>query len=214
VTKLKTKLKSLAGAFGENVRTLRDGKGWSRSELSKKSGVTEMTITQVELGKTKNPGIDTASKLAKALGCVTSELLGEVRTPLTPRETQLVMCYRKLNVKMRRCYLFVGMSLVGELSEDEEDMRHSADWSSPTEGRDPIVEMLERAEARGDQRPDLDKLEESSVELGHQPKPDGTRNPWPGKEAAMKLVDEKFASMSNREQIERLKEKEANARTS
>ena len=114
------------------------------------------------------------------------ELLGEVRTPLTPRETQMVNIYRKLNVKMRRAFMYVGMAMAGEVEEDEEPMRKSADWDRPTVNRDPVKEMNDRAAARGEKRPDLDRLAELGVELGREPRPDA-KSLYPGPEVHARI---------------------------
>lgn len=52
---------------GEKVRRLRDNLGWTREELSEKSGVAPRTIQNIETGVIENPGIETLKPLLKAL---------------------------------------------------------------------------------------------------------------------------------------------------
>jgi len=170
--------------LSENLRMLRKNKGWSRDELARRAGISGITIVNLE--EDGGARVDTVQKIAKALGVVTSELLGEVRTPLTPRETQMVVIYRKLNVKMRRAFMYVGMAMAGEVEEDEEPMRKSADWDRPTVNRDPVKEMNDRAAARGEKRPDLDRLAELGVELGREPRPDA-KSLYPGPEVHARI---------------------------
>ena len=62
--------------IGENVFRIRIDKKLSRNELAMKVGVSQQFIQQLEKGK-KNPSINTAKKLAFALGCTIDELLSE-----------------------------------------------------------------------------------------------------------------------------------------
>lgn len=173
--------------LGENLKTLRESKGWTKRDLARRVHVTPVVIDRIENGG-GCASVDTLQRLAKELGVLSSELLGEHRSPLTPRETQLVQLYRKLNVAMRRRYLYVGMALAGELDEDEEPLRESADWKRPTVDRDPVQEMLAKAREKGEKRPSIEKVEALAVELGFAPKPDGSRNPYPGVEVHRKRM--------------------------
>lgn len=62
--------------IGKNVFRIRIDKKLSRNELAMKVGVSQQFIQQLEKGK-KNPSINTAKKLACALGCTIDELLSE-----------------------------------------------------------------------------------------------------------------------------------------
>lgn len=57
-----------ASTPGERVRILREGRGWTRRMLAKKSGVYIDTITAIETGDTVRMKDDTAARLATALG--------------------------------------------------------------------------------------------------------------------------------------------------
>ena len=57
------------------LQKLREAKQWSQIELSRRSGVPQSMISDIEKGKIKFPRVDTASKLAKALECSIEELI-------------------------------------------------------------------------------------------------------------------------------------------
>ncbi len=66
------------GAVGENVKRIRQEKSISQYRLSKLSGVAQATISAIEAeGQTRSPAVDTIEKLAMALGCKISDLMGE-----------------------------------------------------------------------------------------------------------------------------------------
>lgn len=51
------------------LRQEREKKGISQTELARLSGVKQQSISMIEQGKQKNPGIETLSALAVALSC-------------------------------------------------------------------------------------------------------------------------------------------------
>lgn len=61
-------------AAGERIRKLRRAKGWRQIDLAEQSGVHEVHISDLERG-TREPGLRTLSKIARALGTSLSELL-------------------------------------------------------------------------------------------------------------------------------------------
>lgn len=63
---------------GQNVKRIRQEKNISQYRLSKLSGVAQATISAIEAdGQTRSPAVDTIEKLAVALDCKTSDLMGE-----------------------------------------------------------------------------------------------------------------------------------------
>lgn len=50
-------------------------KGITQIELSEKSGVKQSIISNIETGDTKSPRLDTALRLAAALGCKLDDLV-------------------------------------------------------------------------------------------------------------------------------------------
>ena len=49
----------------------------AQQELARQSGVKQGIISLIESGSTQFPRLDTAAKLARALGCTIDELLGD-----------------------------------------------------------------------------------------------------------------------------------------
>lgn len=60
--------------IGCNIQTIRLKKKLSRNELAKKIGVSQQFIQQMETGQ-KRPSLDTALRLAAALGCKLDDLV-------------------------------------------------------------------------------------------------------------------------------------------
>ena len=59
------------------LREVREKKGLSQGALSRKSGIPQSTISDIERGIIKSPTINLAQKLARALGVPLSEMLDE-----------------------------------------------------------------------------------------------------------------------------------------
>ncbi|MDX9971037.1 MAG: helix-turn-helix transcriptional regulator [Candidatus Gracilibacteria bacterium] len=58
-----------------NIKKYRTEQGISQDKLSKLADVTFHTIAKIESGATPNPGIETVSKIAKALDVTVNDLL-------------------------------------------------------------------------------------------------------------------------------------------
>lgn len=56
---------------------LREAKHITQKKLAELSNVPQQTISAIESGKRKNPGIVALQKLAKALGCTLDEMMDE-----------------------------------------------------------------------------------------------------------------------------------------
>lgn len=69
--------------FGENLKRLREARGWSQETLAKKMGYESGRNTQISLDETsgKLPTPEKITRYAEALGCSTGELLHDVLTP-------------------------------------------------------------------------------------------------------------------------------------
>ena len=59
--------------FGDNIRTLREKRGITQSELSQAVGVAQATFAQYEVGA-KAPNVYVAVKIARILGTTVEEL--------------------------------------------------------------------------------------------------------------------------------------------
>ena len=64
-------------AFGAQVRTLRNGKGWSQEELAHRARIHVTYLSSVERGR-RNPTLNLIVLLARALGVTPSRLLGGI----------------------------------------------------------------------------------------------------------------------------------------
>ncbi|EDK34024.1 helix-turn-helix domain-containing protein [Clostridium kluyveri] len=62
--------------LSDNLKKIREIKGITKYRLSKKSGISQSYICEIESGKYTNPSIDIVLKLAEALEISISELLG------------------------------------------------------------------------------------------------------------------------------------------
>jgi len=68
---------TLARRFGKLVRRLRQEKGYSQEEFSFRVGLHQTYVSSVERGE-RNVTIQTADRIAKALGTTMAELFGEL----------------------------------------------------------------------------------------------------------------------------------------
>ncbi len=64
-----------------NLKQMRLAAGLTQHELERRSGVYQCQISRIETGLVKNPRVETAAKLASALGCTVGDLL---RNPDNP----------------------------------------------------------------------------------------------------------------------------------
>lgn len=60
--------------IGENLRRLRQARGFTQEQLAEASGVSRPTITNIEIGKSAAPSSKTLATLAQALNVDPSEL--------------------------------------------------------------------------------------------------------------------------------------------
>ena len=66
--------KDICAATGERIRKLRRARNWRQIDLAEQSGVHEVHISDLERG-TREPGLRTLSKIARALETSISDLL-------------------------------------------------------------------------------------------------------------------------------------------
>lgn len=65
------------GVIGRNVARMRAERGWTQSELSRRSGVSQSFISDLEGGRRGKATTEVAASLAKAFGVTVDELLRE-----------------------------------------------------------------------------------------------------------------------------------------
>jgi len=66
---------------GTRLRSFRERRNWSLTQLAERASVDHSTIWKIENGKTPNPGAETLRKLSGALGVDLSEITGERPMP-------------------------------------------------------------------------------------------------------------------------------------
>lgn len=85
-------------AVGENIKKKRISQRLSQNKLAKTAGIAQATLSAIE-SSTKSPAVDTVEKLAMALDCTISELLGESadNIHLTQAQKNLLLIFDQLN---------------------------------------------------------------------------------------------------------------------
>jgi XRE family transcriptional regulator, master regulator for biofilm formation len=63
--------------IGLRIRSLREEKGYSISELAKRAGISKSYLSQIERNLQVNPSLQLLSKLAKTLDASLDDLIGE-----------------------------------------------------------------------------------------------------------------------------------------
>jgi Predicted transcription factor, homolog of eukaryotic MBF1 len=78
------KTPSLAEVVSKRVRSLRERRGWSLSELARRAGIGVSTLSEIEAGQSA-PRLDTLVALAHALGAPLETFLHADENPLEAR---------------------------------------------------------------------------------------------------------------------------------
>jgi len=60
---------------GKNIKKLRSKLGFTQEDLAKKADVKYTTLTKIESGVIKQPGVEVAAKIAKTLNVSIEDLL-------------------------------------------------------------------------------------------------------------------------------------------
>lgn len=81
--------------LAERLKFLMKIKGYTISDLSIETNISEDTIKSIRSGKTKNPGINIIASISDALGCTIENLIG--RTGNIDDETELLRKWRGLD---------------------------------------------------------------------------------------------------------------------
>lgn len=104
---------------GKNIKNRRKQLRLSQARLSELSGISQSAISDIENpSATKRPNTDTIQKLALALNCSVSDLMGESKNTLIdellPDEKYLIDGYRKLSTQGQeyiRQQMFMAVSI-------------------------------------------------------------------------------------------------------
>jgi XRE family aerobic/anaerobic benzoate catabolism transcriptional regulator len=90
---MKEEHKLLLESIGGAVRKLREGRGWVRRELARKSGVSERYLADLEAGQ-GNISVARLHDVARALGTSAAELLSTARPERSDRRTVALLGLR------------------------------------------------------------------------------------------------------------------------
>ncbi|MCG7409175.1 helix-turn-helix domain-containing protein [Paenibacillus sp. ACRRX] len=102
--------------IGEKLRNIRHAQGLTSTELSKRSGVTQSTISDIE-NDNRSPQIDTLIKLCKALSINISALLTveemiENTPSLRENETEFIRLFHEINESQKEALVSLLHSFV------------------------------------------------------------------------------------------------------
>lgn len=70
-------MKAMSNKISENLKKLREKKGYSLEKVARLADLSLNTIVKVENGVNKNPTIETLTKIAKALEVGVDDLIQE-----------------------------------------------------------------------------------------------------------------------------------------
>jgi transcriptional regulator with XRE-family HTH domain len=127
-------------ALGRAIVKRREGLGWTTYRLADRAGISDPYLRRLESGNGGRVGIETVSKIARALAVTMDDILRDVGLP-TPDilPAQVAIVYEGLGDVERRAWIKVGRTL-GELRTDYEalqstethdDIRDRAAWDRP-----------------------------------------------------------------------------------
>lgn len=68
--------------LGELIAIARECRGWTLRDLERASGVSNAVISQIELGRVKDPGLSTIVRIADALGLTMERIAATARPPI------------------------------------------------------------------------------------------------------------------------------------
>jgi transcriptional regulator with XRE-family HTH domain len=63
--------------FGDRLKRFRDSRGWSQRELAQRAGIPQPTIGYLETGRRSGLTVETARRIADALGISIDRLVGD-----------------------------------------------------------------------------------------------------------------------------------------
>ena len=127
------KTPSLAEVVSKRVRSLRERRGWSLSELARRAGIGVSTLSEIEAGQSA-PRLDTLVALAHALGAPLETFLHADENPLEVRLRAIETPENlpALQTWLERCrrYLEIEKALVGKqgIRAPVYPLQPSRDW--------------------------------------------------------------------------------------
>jgi transcriptional regulator with XRE-family HTH domain len=112
---------------GQQIRRLREAKGWNQAELAVYAGIGPSGVSQIETSK-RNPSAATLQKIAEALGVEISDLFPKVEAPLWSEESTEE---RRPYISQLRQLEQWKMYLAGCAERWEEEARNPGRFASP-----------------------------------------------------------------------------------
>jgi transcriptional regulator with XRE-family HTH domain len=108
----------VAAAYGHRIRTLRESRAWTLSEVSRRAGITSAYLSEIERG-IKDPSWRTKRDIEKALGVrFEAEPWDDLRELLSDEEIELLQLFRSLPRTARAAQLqFVRFSAGAEITK-------------------------------------------------------------------------------------------------
>jgi len=88
------------GLIAERLAYLRKQRKWTQAELAERLHIKQQEIARYEIGE-RSPKVDTIARMADALGCTVSYLIGRSPLPegtlaeLDPAERELIAAIRR-----------------------------------------------------------------------------------------------------------------------
>lgn len=104
------------------VKSLREHKGWTQSDLSRESGVDQANISRLEAGKTPNVSAILLGQLADALGTTLDYLTGKTDNP-HPRANPATISFIERAAADPRVQYLVRI-FVDELDTETQDLAY------------------------------------------------------------------------------------------
>jgi transcriptional regulator with XRE-family HTH domain len=112
----------LAMDIGKRLRDLRVAKGFSQSDVEKRTGLLRCYLSRVECGHTV-PQLATVETWGKALSVTLSEVFAETELspkpiqaiPLTDFEKRLFKCLKRMSETDRRLILSVALKMANQV---------------------------------------------------------------------------------------------------
>jgi transcriptional regulator with XRE-family HTH domain len=74
------------GQTGQEVKRLREARGWTQAKLAVEAGMAPSAVNQIENGK-RSPSASSLNKLAEALGVEVADLFPKAQSPLPLEDT-------------------------------------------------------------------------------------------------------------------------------
>lgn len=74
-------------------------KGWKTSELIRRSGVHQTTLSELRQGRTKNPQLDTLDKIATGFGLTLSEFFKDELFEKEVRKPKEILNYKFIEIE-------------------------------------------------------------------------------------------------------------------